>query len=66
MIKQRQVQDSNQSNCADSTKGDIFVTITLYRVPSGLVQDFIRHVAVNCPGGISEALQNLMREALEK
>jgi|GEM_PF-1865540 glucose-6-phosphate-specific signal transduction histidine kinase len=65
-IKQREVHVNLQSNYVDSTKEDIFVTITLYRVPGDLVQNFIRHVAVNCPGGVSEAVQILMREALKK
>jgi hypothetical protein len=66
MIKQRQAQASLQSNFADPAREDIFVNITLYRVPGDLVQNFIHRVAVNCPGGISEAVQNLMREALKK
>jgi len=66
MIKQREAQTSLQSNFADSAKEEIFVNITLYHVPGDLVQNFIRHVVVNCPGGISEAVQNLMREALKK
>jgi hypothetical protein len=66
MIKQKEAQFSHQSNCADSTNDDIFVNITLNHVPGDLVQNFIRHVAANCPGGMNEAVQNLMREALKK
>lgn len=66
MIKQSQAQATLQSNFAESAKEDILVNITLHNVPGDLVQNFIRHVAVNCPGGISEAVQNLMREALKK
>ncbi|MGD0159551.1 MAG: hypothetical protein ABSB89_04565 [Candidatus Bathyarchaeia archaeon] len=65
-IKQGEAQISLQSNCVDSAKEDIFVNITLHHVPGDLVQNFIRHVAANCPGGVSEAVQNLMREALKK
>ena len=66
MIKQRNVQAYLQSEHADLPKEDIFVNITLYRVPGDLVQKFTRNVAVNYPRGISEALQDLMRKALEK
>ena len=66
MIKQGENQNDLQSNCLHPTREDIFVNITLYHVPSDLLQNFIRHVAVNCPGGMSEAVQNLMREALKK
>lgn len=65
-IKQRGVQVNLQSDCVDSAKDDIFVNITLYHVPGDLVLNFIRHVAANCPGGVSEAVQNLMWEALKK
>jgi len=66
MNKHRNVQAYLHSERADSAKEDIFVNITLYRVPGDLVQKFTHNVVVNYPGGISEALQDLMRKALEK
>jgi hypothetical protein len=47
-------------------KEDIFVNITLYRVPGDLVREFVRRVVVNYPGGVSEAIQDLMRRALKE
>lgn len=66
MIKHREAQAYLQSERADSMKEDIFVNITLYRVPGDLVQKFTRNVVVNYPGGWSEALQDLMRKALKE
>ena len=66
MIKHREAQVYIQSERADSVKEDIFVNITLYRVPGDLVQKFTRRVVVNYPGGMSEAVQDLMRKALKK
>jgi len=66
MVKHRNVQACLHSERVDSAKEDIFVNITLHRVPGDLVRKFTRNVAVNYPAGISEALQDLMRKALEK
>lgn len=66
MIKHGEAQVYIQSERADSVKEDIFVNITLYRVPGDLVQKFTRRVVVNYPGGMSEAVQDLMRKALKK
>jgi hypothetical protein len=66
MIKHREAQVAFQSERADSVKEDIFVNITLYRVPGDLVQKFTRNVVVNYPGGLSEAVQDLMRKALKE
>jgi hypothetical protein len=45
-------------------KESIFVDVTLRRVPGDLLREFARRVAVNYPGGISEAIQDLMKRAL--
>jgi hypothetical protein len=67
MIRNREVQAAYLHNeRADRVKEDIFVNITLYRVPCDLVREFTRNVVVNYSGGMSEALQDLMRKALKK
>ena len=67
MIRHRGVQAACiHSEGADQVKEDIFVSITVYRVPGDLVRQFIRNVVVNYPGGMSEAVQDLMRKALRK
>ena len=45
---------------------DLFVNITLYRVPSSLVREFTLKVARKYSGGISEAILDLMEEAISK
>jgi hypothetical protein len=45
-------------------KENIFVDVTLHRVPGDLLREFARRVAVNYPGGVSEAIQDLMKRAL--
>jgi len=54
-----------QSERTDSVKEDIVVNITLHRVPGHLVREFVRNVVVNYPGGMSEAVQDLMKKALK-
>ena len=49
----------------DFGKDDLFVNITLYRIPASLVQEFGPRIAANYPGGISEAIQDLMKNALK-
>ena len=66
MIRQRNVQAYLQGEGVDLGKEDIFVSITLYRVPGDLVREFARRVVVNYPGGLSEAVQDLMRRALKE
>jgi hypothetical protein len=46
-------------------KDDLFVNITLYRVPASLVREFGVRIAIHYPGGISEALQDLMKNAIK-
>jgi hypothetical protein len=66
MIRQRNIQAYLQGEGVDFGKEDIFVNITLYRVPGDLVREFGRRVVVNYPGGLSEAVQDLMRRALKE
>jgi hypothetical protein len=45
---------------------DLFVNITLYRVPGDLVREFAVRFAYKYPGGISEAVQDLMKNAVKE
>jgi hypothetical protein len=42
------------------------INITLKRVPSDLLCEFMRKVVVNYSGGMSEAVKDLMRRAVEE
>ncbi|MGB9134617.1 MAG: hypothetical protein WCC63_03400 [Candidatus Bathyarchaeia archaeon] len=42
------------------------MSISLYRVPSSLVREFALKVARKYSGGISEAIRDLMEEAISK
>jgi hypothetical protein len=53
-----------QNGFVEPGKGDLFVNITLYHVPSSLVKEFALNVAYKYPGGISEAIQDLMKNAV--
>lgn len=66
MSKQRQIISFLQENKLSEIKDEMFVTITLYRVPASLVRDFGVKVVVQYPGGISDAIQDLMKKAVEK
>ena len=67
MIRHSEVQATCfQSERADRVEDDIFVNITLYRVPGDLVREFTRNVVVNYAGAMSEAVQDLMLKALKK
>jgi hypothetical protein len=50
----------------DLRKEDLFVNITLYRLPGDLVREFALKSAYKYPGGISEAVQDLMRNAVKE
>ena len=54
-----------RSLCAGE-KQDVLVNITLRHVPSDLLLEFTRKVAANYPGGMSEAVRDLMRRAIEE
>jgi len=47
-------------------KEDLFVNITVYRVPASLVKEFALRYAYKYPGGISEAIQDLMKNAVKE
>ena len=66
MIKQRNIGACLQGEGFDVGRESILVNITLYRVPGDLVREFARRVVVNYPGGMSEAIQDLMRRALKE
>jgi hypothetical protein len=66
VIKQRNIGASLQGEGLDVGRESILVNITLYRVPGDLVREFARMVVVNYPGGMSEAIQDLMRRALKE
>lgn len=53
-------------NGKEYEKEDLFVDITLYSVPGDLVREFALRVAYKYPGGISEAIQDLMKNALKE
>jgi hypothetical protein len=53
-------------NEMDLQKEDIFVNITLYRVPGCLVREFALKVANKYPSGISDAIQDLMKNAIKE
>jgi len=50
----------------DLRKEDLFVNITLYRLPGDLVREFALRFAYKYPGGVSEAIQDLMRNAVKE
>jgi hypothetical protein len=66
VIKQRNIGACLQGEGLDIGRESILVNITLYRVPDDLVREFARRVVVNYPGGMSEAIQDLMRRALKE
>jgi hypothetical protein len=45
---------------------DLFVNITLYRMLGDLVKEFALRFAYKYPGGISEAIQDLMKIAVKE
>ena len=65
MMKRGEAQAYLKSERADSVEEDVVVNITLYRVPGDLVREFVRNVVVNYLGGMSEAVQDLMKKALK-
>jgi hypothetical protein len=66
MNKQKALASYLQENqTVDLMKDDIFVNITLYRIPSSLVKEFALRIAIHYPGGIGEAIQNLMKKAIK-
>lgn len=50
----------------ENLREDLFVNITLYKVPGDLVREFALKVAFKYPDGLSEAIQDLMKQALKE
>jgi hypothetical protein len=48
----------------ENVKEDLFVDITLYKLPGDLVREFAIRFAYKYSGGISEAVQDLMKKAV--
>ena len=65
MVRQKNIQCYLNEDL-ELMKESIFVDVTLHRVPGDLLREFARRVAVNYPGGISEAIQDLMKKALRQ
>jgi hypothetical protein len=55
-----------QNGQVELGKEDLFVNIPLYRIPSSLVKEFALRFASKYPGGISEAVQDLMKNAVKE
>ena len=54
------------SKILEFPKDDLFVTVTLQRMPDILVRLFALKVAYQYPGGIDEAIQDLMKNAINE
>ena len=65
VVKQKGIVSYLQ-NEVELQKEDSFVDITLYRVPACLVREFALRVAYKYPGGISEAIQEVMKQAIKE
>jgi hypothetical protein len=65
VVKQKGIVSYLQ-NELELQKEDIFVDITLYRVPACLVREFALRVAHKYPGGISEAIHEAMKQAIKE
>jgi hypothetical protein len=50
----------------DLRKEDLFVNITFYKVPGDLVREFAVKFAYRYRGGVSEAVQDLMKQAVKE
>jgi hypothetical protein len=66
MTKQKVIMNYLQNESIQLPKDDLFVTITLYRMPATLVRLFALKIAHQYPGGIGEAIQELMKQALKE
>ena len=62
--KQKVILSYLQNEPIELPKDDLFVNITLYRMPATLVRLFALKVAYQYPGGIGEAVQELMKKAI--
>ena len=61
---QKAIMSYLQSEPFELPKDDLFVSITLYNVPATLVRLFMQKVAYQYPGGIGEAVEELMKRAI--
>lgn len=61
---QKAIVNYLNSEPVELPKNDLFVTITLDRLPATLVRLFALKVAYQYPGGIGEAVQELMKKAI--
>jgi hypothetical protein len=61
---QKAIMNYLQTEPLELPEDDLFVTITLYRLPATLVRLFALKVAYQYPGGIGEAVQELMKKAI--
>lgn len=64
--KQKVMMHYLQNESIEIPKDDLFVSMTLHRLPATLVRLFALKVAYQYPGGISEAIQELMKQALKE
>jgi hypothetical protein len=64
--KQKAIIHYLQNESITIPKDDLFVSITLHRLPATLVRLFALKVAYQYPGGISEAIQELMKQAIRE
>ncbi len=64
MKNQKAILSYLQNESVELPKDDLFVTITLYHMPATLVRLFALKVAHQYPGGIGEAVQELMKKAI--
>jgi hypothetical protein len=65
VAKQRGIVSYLQ-NELELQKEDIFVDITVHRVPACLVREFALRVAYKYPGGLSEAIMEVMKRAIKE
>ncbi len=63
---QKAIMSYLQSEPVELPKDDLFVNITLYRMPATLVRLFKQKAAYQYPGGIGEAVQELMKRAISE
>jgi hypothetical protein len=66
MTKQKAILSYLQNEPVELLKDDLFVNITLHNLPATLVRLFALKVAYQYPGGISEAIQELMKQAIKE
>jgi hypothetical protein len=65
MRKQRAFASFLQDNqVADFAKYNLFVNITLHRVPGNLIRELALRIAVHYPSGIGEAIEDFMENAV--